>query len=253
MSISLIQQLLIKGNCGPITDIVDVLSLIVCGFLTAMKVIILRIYHSNMKVIINSAIEDWATIKDDRCVNIMIRYAYSGRVIFIIQMIGAYAAGFPLIFSRLPFMSALWNEKKNITVYSVPIGPSCWILGEIDPSKYIAYFAFQSIQLFIVCTGYIGIDTYFFGIAMHVCGQYELLYNEFQRFYDTQNPLHQKVKLSKFINRHKHLLNVANHFEQSFNLIILAQVAADTLLTSISGKFQNKKSFPGPIRRLCWY
>lgn len=237
MSISLFEQLLVKGNCGKITDIVDVLSVITCGILTVMKVTIPRIYQYNMRLIVNSAIEDWSKVNDKKLRKIMLRYAYMGRIVFIIQMIGAYTTAIPLIFSRLPFITALWTDQNdNATFNQVPIGPSCWVSSDITTYNYVAYYIFQSVQLFIVCTGYIGSDTYFFGFGMHICGQTQLLYVSLEHLYSRGNSIKQKQKLNQFVKRHKHLLMLANYFEQTYKTIILAQVIADTLLACISGK-----------------
>ncbi|XP_057339962.1 odorant receptor 13a-like [Microplitis mediator] len=236
MSISLIKQLLVKGNCGKITDIVDVLSLIACGVVTVVKVIIPRIYYSKMYVIVSTAINDWKTVNNEKARRTMLRYAYIGRVVFIVQIIGAYAAGFQLIVSRLPFIMK-WNNDQNYSspMYTVPIGPSCWISSDISSFYYTAYYTFQCIQLFVVCTAYIGADTYFFGIAMHVCGQFELLSNSLTNIYSDGKISNQKQNFSKFVERHKHLLLLANNFEDTYNLIILSQVGIDAVLICISG------------------
>nr|WGO81779.1 olfactory receptor 104 [Microplitis mediator] len=236
MSISLIKQLLVEGNCGEITDVVDVLSLIACGVVTVVKVIIPRIYYNKMYVIVSTAINDWKTVNNEKARRTMLRYAYIGRVVFIVQIIGAYAAGFQLIVSRLPFIMN-WNNDRNYStpMYTVPIGPSCWISSEISSFHYTAYYTFQCIQLFVVCTAYIGADTYFFGIAMHVCGQFELLSNSLTNIYSDGQISNQKQNFSKFVERHKHLLCLANNFEETYNLIILSQVGIDALLICISG------------------
>ncbi|KAK0164888.1 hypothetical protein PV328_003455 [Microctonus aethiopoides] len=237
MSIDLTQQLLIKGNCGDVTELVDVLSLITCGILTATKVIILKIYEHNVYVIVNSAVEDWTKVMDKKSRRIMFKYAKIGRTVFIIQMIGAYAAGFPLIFARLPFITALWDDRTNtnMIIRQVPIGPSCWISPDLSAYNYAICYIVQSIQLFIVCTGYIGSDTYFFGIAMHVCGQFELLHMRIENLDKIKDNVSQRREIIKFSKRHKHLLTLADNFEQTFNIIILAQVGADTILICISG------------------
>ncbi|CAD6211169.1 GSCOCT00013812001.3-RA-CDS, partial [Cotesia congregata] len=237
MSISLTKQLIMKGNCGAVTELVDVISLIACGFVTIVKVIVPRVYHTEMNVIVSSAINDWITLNNKRYRVIMLKYAYIGRVVFIVQMIGAYAAGFPLIISKLPFIMVLWSNDRNDSapMYTVPIGPSCWVSSDISMFHYILYYIFQSIQLLVVCTAYIGADTYFFGIAMHVCGQFALLSHSLDNVYSNGDIVIQKHELSLFIKRHKHLLLLANNFEETYNLIILSQVAIDTLLICISG------------------
>ncbi|XP_074107991.1 odorant receptor 13a-like [Cotesia typhae] len=237
MSISLTKQLITKGNCGTVTELVDVISVTSCGFVTVIKVIIPRVYHAEMNVIVNSVINDWNTVNNKRYRLIMLKYAYIGRVVFIVQMIGAYAAEFPLIIYKLPFIMSLWSNDQNDSapIYTFPIGPSCWVSSDISMIYYILYYICLSIQLTIACTAYFGVDTYFFGIAIHVCGQFTLLSHSLDHVYSNGDVVIQKYEFSLFIKRHKHLLLLANNFEKTYNLIILSQVAIDTLLICISG------------------
>ncbi|THK33015.1 odorant receptor 13a-like [Diachasma alloeum] len=236
MSISFSKKLLTKGNCGSVTDNVDALSVIFGGFLTVMKVAIPRIHQKNMLIVVDSAIKDWSSVVSDKPRSVMKKYAYIGRLVFLVQMCGVYAAGFPLIFLKLPFINALWNDPEdNVTVREVPIGPRCWISDDISTYRYVGDYILQSVQLFVVCTAYIGCDTYFFGIAMHVCGQFEVLHMNVRCLDGTKDSLWRRQKLNDFVRRHNHLLQLAHNFEETFNVIILAQVGVDTLLVCISG------------------
>ncbi|KAK0182963.1 hypothetical protein PV327_001042 [Microctonus hyperodae] len=236
MSIDLTHQLLIKGNCGAVTELVDVLTLITCGILTAAKVIILKIYEHNVYIIVSSAVEDWTNVTDEKSRRAMLKYAKIGRTVFIIQMIGAYTAGFLLIFTRLTFITALWSDPTNSSIIrQVPIGPSCWLSSDLSAYNYAICYIIQSIQLFVVCTGYNGSDTYFFGIAMHVCGQFESLHMSIENFDKIKDNVNRRHEIIKFSKRHKHLLVLADNFEQTYNIIIFVQVGADTILICISG------------------
>lgn len=252
MSMSLIVLLLIKGNCGAITEFVDALSLIICGLTTIIKVIIPRINYEKMSVIIKSAVDDWQKVDhyDKSCLKTMRYFSNIGRVVFIIQMSGAYIVGFPLIVMKLPFIVNYFNLNndeslllinKTILIASgnvvqVPIGPSCWIPTNMSSNIYFLYFILQSIQLFIVCSAYIGGDTYFFGIGLHIWGQLKILNHSLEKFDKADTVSKEKILLDKFIKRHDHLLKLINYFEDIYHFIILAQVGTDVLLTCISGK-----------------
>nr|AZQ24901.1 odorant receptor [Aphidius gifuensis] len=251
MSMSLIVLLLIKGNCGAITEFVDALSLIICGLTSVIKVVIPRINYKKMSAIIQSAVNDWQKIDhhDKSHFKTMQYFSNIGRVVFIIQMSGAYIVGFPLIVMKLPFVvnyfhlnkdeSLLLINKTILTTSSnvgqVPIGPTCWIPTNMSPSIYFLYFISQSIQLFIVCSAYIGSDTYFFGIGLHIWGQLRILNNSLDKFNKADTVSKEKILLRKFIKRHDHLLKLIKYFEDIYSYIILAQVGTDVLLTCISG------------------
>ncbi|KAF7991691.1 hypothetical protein HCN44_010492 [Aphidius gifuensis] len=249
MSMSLIVLLLIKGNCGAITEFVDALSLIICGLTSVIKVVIPRINYKKMSAIIQSAVNDWQKIDhhDKSHFKTMQYFSNIGRVVFIIQMSGAYIVGFPLIVMKLPFVvnyfhlnkdeSLLLINKTILTTSSnvgqVPIGPTCWIPTNMSPSIYFLYFISQSIQLFFVCSASIGGDTYFFGIGLHIWGQLRILNNSLDKF--NRALLKEKILLNEFIKRHVHLLTLIKYFEDIYRYIILAQVGTDVLLTCISG------------------
>lgn len=235
MSLSLIYLLLKNGNCGEITEFVDALSLIICGLTTAFKIIVPRINHKKVSIIIESAVDDWETIVDEKSRLTMLHYANIGRIVFIIQMSGAYAVGFPLIVLKLPFVTNLiWDNQANKTI-RVPIGPTCWIPINMSTFLYFFYFTLQSIQLFIVCSAYIGSDVFFFGIAINVYSQLKLLNNSLKKFHGNRKILRDKKFLNDFIERHDHLLKLVKYFEDIYNSVILAQVGTDVLLTCISG------------------
>ncbi|XP_011300023.1 odorant receptor 13a-like [Fopius arisanus] len=233
MSTTLTKKLLSNGNCGSVTDTVDALSLVFCGFLTVMKVAIPRVHREDFLAVVNSAVNDWsmATTKSRL---VMIKYAQMGRLVFVVQMCGAYAVGFPLVFLRLPIFRGLWNDLENETFRELPIGPSCWVSQDQSSYQYWGEFILQSVALFIVCTAYIGCDAYFFGIAMHVCGQFKLLGENLENL-ETRDDQEKRRKIQGFVRRHNHLLQLVYNFEEMYHVIILAQVGVDTLLICISG------------------
>nr|WHS04440.1 odorant receptor 37 [Psyttalia incisi] len=236
MSLSLTNKLLTKGNCGSVTDNVDALSLVFCGFLAVMKVAVLRIHQKKMWVVVDSAINDWSTVVSGESYRVMMKYAGIGRFVFLVQMCGAYAAGFPLIFLKLPLINKLLNDPMgNATFREVPMGPRCWISEDVSTFQYVGEYILQSVQLFIVCTAYIGCDTYFFGIAMHVCGQFEVMIMNIKHLNDSKDNLRLRQRMSNFVRRHNHLLELACNFEETYNVIILAQVGVDIMLICISG------------------
>lgn len=238
MSLSLIYLLILKGNCGPITELVDVITSIICGFATIFKIIIPRINKKKLATIIDSAIDDWKLIVDEKSLLKMKYYAFIGKIIFILQMSGAYATGFQMtvIRSLLDYFRSDNNPENYIKNNRViPIGMSCWLPTDVSLSIYFTVYVCQTIQLFFVCSAYIGGDTFFFGFFCHVWGQLKLLQNNFDKLNHTNNKFEQKIILSEFVKRHNHLLKIANYFEDTYHIVIFVQVGTTILLTSITG------------------
>ncbi|KAK0073651.1 hypothetical protein PV326_013201 [Microctonus aethiopoides] len=235
--IDISKKLLIKSDCGTIIETMDVISWIVCGLLTAIKVIFLTIYKDKMYPIIYSAVEDWSTIVDKQSRFIMLQYAYVGRIVAIIQMSGAYIACFIQLFTRLPFIISFWNDGLNSTVavQGVPPWPSCWVSADMTFYHYIFHFIVQSFILLVIGTVYNGCDTFFFGIAMHICGQFVVFQKNFRHLHAMDNSILNVNQLKYFVKRHKYLLELADNFEETYNLVILIHVGAATVLICASG------------------
>ncbi|XP_053598613.1 uncharacterized protein LOC106693259 [Microplitis demolitor] len=233
-----IHELIVKGNCSVITDIVDALSLIVTSTLSIFKIILPLVYKNRMYLIVNSAIEDWANIRNKQSRVIMLKFAFVGRIVCIVQMVGAYMTMIPLIFGNPPSFHQFSFDKfkdNSTLLRNIPIGPNCWVPTSMSMFMYIAYYGLITVHLFILCTSYIGGDVYIFGIAMHVCGQLQLLYNEMENLSGKTNFFSLRKQISHLSQRHSFLLQLSNEFEKTFNFIILLQVAANTFLISISG------------------
>ncbi|KAK0182969.1 hypothetical protein PV327_001048 [Microctonus hyperodae] len=231
--------LITKGNCGTIIDFVDAITLISVSTLSVLKFIPLHLNQRSMSFIVNSAIEDWKNIESEKLREIMLKYAQKGRIVLIVQMCGAYTTIIPLIFGNLPNPGVITNEKSvnnmTSTFRNIPIGPNCWFSSSAYANIYLAVYFLITLHLIILCTGYIGIDVYIFGIAMHVCGQFELLHYNLVNLDSDEKYYDLRAKIRKLTNRHCHLLTLANEFENALNLIILLQVAVNGFIISFSG------------------
>ncbi|KAK0086196.1 hypothetical protein PV325_003619 [Microctonus aethiopoides] len=231
--------LITKGNCDAIIDFVDAITLVSVSTLSILKFIPLHLNQGSMSLMVNSAIEDWKNIESKKLREMMLKYAYKGRLVLIVQMCGAYMTNIPVIFGNFPNPSVNTHEKSVINMTSifrnVPMGPNCWFPSSASGNVYLAFYFLVILHLIILCTGYIGTDVYIFGIAMHVCGQFELLYHHLVNLDGDENYYNLRVKIRKLTKRHCHLLMLANEFENTFNLIILLQVAVNTFIICVSG------------------
>nr|QNL14962.1 olfactory receptor 18 [Aulacocentrum confusum] len=238
LCIDLVRQLLVRGNCGitPI-EIVDIVTIIVSGFILSVRVIMPYIHQSDMYEIIKSAVEDWSKVGERESRRIMLQHAFIGRVFFIIQTSSLYAAAAQVVVNRLPFLVAFWNQQAGIngSIYGYPIGPKCWLSDDISMGYYTAAYIFQSAQVIVLCATSCGCDTVLFGIAMHICGQYELLYRSMENIYMTDYIREHKRSLHTFIKRHEHLLVMATHFEDTYTVMILCSVMANAILLTTTG------------------
>nr|AID59305.1 odorant receptor 7 [Macrocentrus cingulum] len=192
-----------------------------------MKIVLPIIYQESMYFIVHSAVNDWASVGHGKHREIMIRYAYIGRIVFMVQMIGAYMTIIPLIFGNLPSINPVLNganDNTTIVYRNIPIGPNCWVSAHLSTNVYLAYYFLITLHLIILCTAYIGGDVYIFGIAMHVCGQFQLLYDNMEKLNANDIYFVQRINLSRLCQRHNHLVKLTNEFERTFNFVLLIQL-----------------------------
>ncbi|KAK0182968.1 hypothetical protein PV327_001047 [Microctonus hyperodae] len=239
MAMIYIVGLITKGNCGAIIDFVDIITLIAVSILSVLKFIPLHLNQRSMSLIVNSAIKDWKNIKSKKLREIMLKYAQKGRIVFIAQMCGAYVTMIPQIFGNLPNPGVITQEKSvnNLTSTSIniPYGPNCWFPSSASANIYLAVYFLITLHLFVLCTGNIGIEVYIFGIAMHVSGQFELLYHNLINLDSDENYYDLRRNIQQITEKHCHLLMLAKEFENTFNLIILLQVTVNGFIICISG------------------
>ncbi|KAK0182970.1 hypothetical protein PV327_001049 [Microctonus hyperodae] len=235
--IDLMRRFLNNGNCGDILDMINVLTWFACAIMTAIKVIFLTVHQYKLYPIISSAVDDWSTISNEKSRLIMLRYALIGRKVFIIQMFGAYIAVFANLFIRLPFIISFWNDRfnPNVTIEGVPPWPSCWVPADLTFNHFIFFFLVQSGVVLVIGTVYNGCDTFFFGIAMHLSGQFVVLRKNLEHLNEMNKSIQYTDRLKYFVKRHKHILRLANNFEDTYNLVILIHVGTAAVLICSSG------------------
>ncbi|KAK0071133.1 hypothetical protein PV325_013468 [Microctonus aethiopoides] len=70
---------------------------------------------------------------------------------------------------------------------------------------------------------------------MHLTGQFEELHRNPKYLEVAEDSVQQSGQLVKFIKRHKHLVTLANNFEEAYNIIILVHVGVDLIIPCICG------------------
>ncbi|THK33096.1 odorant receptor 47b-like [Diachasma alloeum] len=230
-----VQNWIVKGNCGTITELVDAVSLITTSLMAVIKILLPSIHRNRVSSIVNSALQDWSDVEDKKSWEIMRRYAYIGRLVFIVQMFGAYMTIIPLILMSLPkFVEVEHLDNKSVFLRNIPIGPKCWVSLEISALTYFLYYIFVCLHLFILATAYLGGDVFAFGLAMHLCGQFQLLYRSLDELDGDETESIQRARVARFSKRHNQLLKLADDFEAAFHMLIFFELGANTFIISIS-------------------
>nr|AZQ24949.1 odorant receptor [Aphidius gifuensis] len=239
LAIIFIISILTYGNCGSLSDIVGALSIIVSTPLAILKVLMPWIQRDHLGIIVKSAVNDWSKVDDNSSKKIMMKYAKIGRNVLIIELVGAYMTVIPSVIAKHPSNLNLISENVNDTTLpllrNIPIGPSCWVSLEIPLYQYLIYYIYVTIHMLVLASAYVGGDIFIFGIAMHVCGQFENLNNNIKNINNQNNYNQQNKFLKKIIKRHNHLIKLCNEFELVCNVIIFFEIVANMFIICVSG------------------
>ncbi|XP_063992604.1 odorant receptor 43a-like [Diachasmimorpha longicaudata] len=235
LNITYITNLMTTGYCGRILDLVEIITILSLSNISVLKLLVPWRYSSKMHFVLNSMVEDWAKVYNRRSHDTMMKYAYKGRTVCVLQLFITAFLILRNILHKLPATVAI--TSGNVTALSriVPYGPACWVSPTMSVHYYNAYYSLICIHWLSASLAYIGTDIYLFGLGMHMCGQFELLAGDLETISGDESVEEQHQKISKFIRRHNHLLNVAESIEEVFNIPVLVEVINNTVIISISG------------------
>ncbi|THK33094.1 odorant receptor 46a [Diachasma alloeum] len=217
---------LISG-CGQTEEIIESIVGALSYPVAIAKIILPRVYWRNMKIILESAVEDWSRQNDAEAKRTMMEWVAIGRFTFLLEITSLCMLLTYTTISHFPFFLLTQNHRENSSAMidgSLPWGSGCWLPSNTSNQMFlIAYFA-TCIQQIVGSLSNMGFDVSLFIILSHMCGQIEILKLDSGRnwngtsFDSSKNP--QEV-YRQFIDRHNHLLNLCDLFERSFNVIIL--------------------------------
>ena len=184
--------------------------------------------------IITSVNEDWFSLRRQKFFGIMKSYANRGNFVFYCQLLNIFSAVYFIIIYNWPSLTPTiiysnWNNSDAIVFKRMfPLRTKC-LFENISPTAYIFIYIVQILQLFSLAFGNAGIDIFFFSLAMHICGQLEILNQEVAEIGDGDLKI-TKLKIIALGKRYQHLLEDAKNLEKTFSAIILVQ-----LLINVTG------------------
>lgn len=231
-----IRNFILYGNCGTDEELVDTLIIMTANLMSIIKVLS-SWYHKNLYYsIINSLINDWYCVNDDKSRKIMFKYANIGRVVLIFQLIGSYGTLIPT-FLRYPSTDEIFNEYNNDTILlrNIPNGLRCWISLTMPWYLYAGHYLLFCINGFVTVTAYIGSSLVMFTIAVHICGQLDILHNSLENVVGKKNYKQQCFIIKKFFIRHNELLKLLMQYEEASNIIIFFEVFTNTFGICVNG------------------
>nr|QNL14966.1 olfactory receptor 22 [Aulacocentrum confusum] len=222
------------NNCRGLEDLLDIFVLSVFSLLACIKGLIVRYHRDEVYCHVESAIEDWFDVAEKKNYrDIMTRHAKIGRIVCISLMAPASGGTLSWIVFALP-LPIFAPENITEPLRNFPMQTACTFEAIVQSNFYYVVFVVQIYQLVATCLGNCGNDVFFFGLAMHVCGQLEILADKF-RSVRQQGVENQQQNFQMLVRRHGHLIDLSVKLEKTFSLAILAQLIMSGVLICIMG------------------
>lgn len=216
------------------------------------KLLVVRYTWRHSYVLVNSLINDWSVFRDERQREVMLRYTYVGRLVSLTILYLGYASGVSFLFMALPFDVLLpWlnitkPEFNGTTVSTYFLATYC-VFGSLPTLAHGCVLLLQMAQIFVNATSHCGNDGFFFGLTMHLCGQFEVLEMNFADLEVEKRICHRKMGM--LIARHCQLIRLADSLEYAFNMAIFAQTLMSVLLLCVEGtsRRRSRTQFHDPL------
>ncbi|XP_011302416.1 uncharacterized protein [Fopius arisanus] len=204
-SVLLMERLSVYGHCGLRISLIDALGITSAFLISATKILILSLQKDRLRDILQSLINDWVNIRGASDLQIMKERALWGRSAFIVQIGVAVVAVIDLSVTRYP---SFGGPVGNDTTRTIIMGPSCWIPDDMSFGAYLVIYYLMFISLWVCCGVYTGCGALMFSVALHICGQFEILNTSLDDLTDDDNHYQQRRKIKEYSRRHNELLLV---------------------------------------------
>lgn len=204
------------------------------------KLLVVRLTWRHTYVLVNSLIDDWSISRDARQREVMMRYTNIGRIVSLTMLYLGYASGVSFLFMAVPFDAFIpWLNMSRLidngTVVPTYFLATYCVFGSLPTIAHGCILLLQMAQIFVNATSHCGNDGFFFGLTMHLCGQFQVLQMDLANVEVEERVC--KRRLRMLIGRHCYLIRLADSLEYAFNMAIFAQLLMSVLLLCVEGIF----------------
>ncbi|TGZ52809.1 Uncharacterized protein DBV15_10135 [Temnothorax longispinosus] len=219
-------------HCNGAKSSLDSVNTGAAALLALTRLIAPRIHREELLEIVTSIMDDWAVQKDKKVRWVMKKYAtMSTRVtvltFFLVSII--VSTYITMAISAITVKTGqLDNEIDNVNVSHENGSQSC--MFESASSRQ-AFLVIQAIQMLTTGILTFGTTSFFFGLAMHLCAQYDALSIKLSEFRVSEA----RRAIAEAVQRHCHLIRLAECMEESFNASVLMYLFVTSTLMCIDG------------------
>ncbi|XP_012222836.1 odorant receptor 22c-like [Linepithema humile] len=225
-------------QCLGTEDMMEAFLMDLSSVVSLSKLLVVRLTWRHTYALVTSLIDDWSISRDTQQREIMMKYTNVGRMVSLTILYLGYASGVSFLFMALPFDSLIpWlNISKvndNDTALSTYFLATYCVFGTLPTIAHSCILLLQVAQIFVNATSHCGNDGFFFGLTMHLCGQFEVLEMDFANIEVEKRACKQRLRM--LIGRHCRLIRLADSLEYAFNMAIFAQLLMSVLLLCLEG------------------
>ncbi|KAL0129870.1 hypothetical protein PUN28_001854 [Cardiocondyla obscurior] len=201
--------------------------------LALTRLITPRIHREELLEIVTSMMDDWAMSKKNEKVRWVIKkYATMSTRVTVLTfiLVGIIVAGYAAmaISSVIPKISHLSNETDYMNVTHEDGSQSCVFRSA---SSRQAFMFLQAMQMFTTGILTFGTTSLFFGLAMYLCAEFDTLSIKLSEFQVSEA----RRAIAEAVQRHCHLIRMAECMEESFNASVLVYLFITSTLMCIDG------------------
>ncbi|EZA52557.1 ObirOr5-M2 [Ooceraea biroi] len=240
IQISTISSLSLEAyrQCLGTEDMMEAFLMDLSSVVSLSKLLVVRLTWRHTYFLVTSLVDDWSISRNTRQREVMMKYTNVGRIVSLTMLYLGYASGVSFLFMAVPFDKLIpWLNasapNENSTVIPTYFLATYCVFGSLPTIAHSCVLLLQVAQIFVNATSHCGNDGFFFGLAMHLCGQFEVLQMDFADIEVEKQAC--KRKLRMLIGRHCHLIKLADSLEYAFNMAIFAQLLMSVLLLCVEG------------------
>ncbi|XP_025075456.1 putative odorant receptor 69a [Pogonomyrmex barbatus] len=200
------------------------------GMLALTRLITPRIHREELVEIVTSMMDDWVMQKDKKIRWVMKKYATMSTRVTVLTfiLVGIIVAVYIAMAISAITAKIEQFDNNNVSTSHKDGIQSCVFHSA---SSHQAFMIVQAMQMFVTGVLTFGTTSFFFGLAMYLCSQFDALSIKLSEF--QINTAHRAI--AEAVQRHCHLIRLAECMEESFNASVLVYLFVTSTLMCIDG------------------
>lgn len=224
-------------HCNGVESSFDSVVTSAAASLALTRLITPRIHRKELLEIVTSMLDDWAMQKDKKVRWIMKKYATMSTRVTVLTFILVSIIMVVYAVNAISAVIAKIADQHDDEIGNVNHEDGNQSCAFQSPSSHQAFAVIQAMQMFTTGILTFGTTSFFFGLAMHLCAQFDALSMKLSEFRVSEA----RRVIAEVVQRHCHLIRLAECMEESFNANVLVYLFVTSTLMCIDGNMSSNK------------